>query len=687
VKKRARGRDADRDCARLRRALVWVVALKVAAITLVLDPVSIVPFDMPKVLVGRITGLLLLGLLAIIVARSGLSAIPRSPVHWAVGAVVLANVVSVGLAEDRYIALYGEFRRFLGISFLLDMVVLYLAIAVAFRDRRDWAVLAGAVAASAGLSIGYGLVQAAGLDPVPWTKSTKVRPVGTFGNADLYSHFLVVFASGALSFAAFARARGLRIAAGVLALAALLAAALSATRAGVLGVGAGAAATFSLMLASGVVSRVRALGILVATAVLGGIALLVTPLGQRILGTFRGEVALSDRLLIWDSALHAFADRPLFGWGPDSFGVAYSRYRQPGSQVILFEAGSLIDQAHSWVLETAVSTGAIGLVTLVALITVATVTLWRGFRSGERALCAAALAGLAAYWVQGLISISSVGVDWLPWVCFGAAASIGARTQPVPKAAFGGALAPVATLAAVAVLLVGTLGAIDTYNAGLRGQASRVVAATAPDQAVAAAADAIRLDGGRDIYWSARGEAYIRLGRWAAAADDFERAAALYPHRAALLIDVAKARAEQILHGDRSGGGSASALAAAQRARELDPNNSEPHQASAGLLLAFDQPMPALREIVTAIRLNPVIRGYDTTAAAIAEKSTDRYATVSLLTEALSYKDSATLRIALGKTYLRLGDQGSAREQARRALELEPKNAEAQRLVVTTGGP
>src|SRR5687767_7778274 len=126
----------------LRAALVWVVALKCAGLVLLFDPVSISAFDLPKALFSHATGWLLAVLISLTLIRFGVAVLPRTRIHLAVGAVLLGAVAATIFAENRYVALYGEHERYSGLTSVVEMAILYLAVAVAVRHPRDWAGLA-----------------------------------------------------------------------------------------------------------------------------------------------------------------------------------------------------------------------------------------------------------------------------------------------------------------------------------------------------------------------------------------------------------------------------------------------------------------------------------------------------------------------------------------------------------------
>ena len=115
----------------------------------------------------------------------------------------------------------------------------------------------------------------------------------------------------------------------------------------------------------------------------------------------------------WTSAqlgLQGFADRPVLGWGPENYTVAYDRH--------LTEQGAVdsslltFDQAHNRVIEEMVTTGALGLAAYLAIWIVMAWVLVRRIRELEPdAQLLAMLIGsaLTGYFVQNLLLFDTPG--------------------------------------------------------------------------------------------------------------------------------------------------------------------------------------------------------------------------------------------------------------------------------------
>src|SRR3989442_14867529 len=127
----------------LRFAIVLAVTLKIAGLILIVDWTGRAtnPFDLPKSIYSRSLEWVLVALLLVTFATWGTAVVPRTRLHFLFGSIVVADLLSAIVAPEPYIAAYGTQGRYLGLSFVLDMVILYLAVAIAFRTRRDWSVL------------------------------------------------------------------------------------------------------------------------------------------------------------------------------------------------------------------------------------------------------------------------------------------------------------------------------------------------------------------------------------------------------------------------------------------------------------------------------------------------------------------------------------------------------------------
>src|SRR3989442_1330177 len=192
----------------LRRTLLWLIGLKICALVAVFDFTvgTVHPFDLPKTAVSRALAWILAAIIGIAISRYGVRIIPSTRLHFLIVAYLAANALSALLAADSYVAAFGDQERRLGLSYLLDMAVLYLAVAVALRSESDALPLLSGFTLGAAVALGYGIVQVLKLDPFAWSLG-NARPLSTLGNPNMYGQFLSV---------AFGVGLGLMLAPGVL---------------------------------------------------------------------------------------------------------------------------------------------------------------------------------------------------------------------------------------------------------------------------------------------------------------------------------------------------------------------------------------------------------------------------------------------------------------------------------------
>ena len=90
---------ADRfESSLLRQTILFVLAIKLSGILLVFDPWGLQVFDLPKSLFSRATATVLAVTIVAALMRFGPAIVPRTSLHLAIGGVLVANVISAGLA-------------------------------------------------------------------------------------------------------------------------------------------------------------------------------------------------------------------------------------------------------------------------------------------------------------------------------------------------------------------------------------------------------------------------------------------------------------------------------------------------------------------------------------------------------------------------------------------------------------
>lgn len=651
----------------IREALFRVAGLKILVLTLAFDPAGLQAFSYPKSLLSRGTEWVLCGLILLAVLRYGARIVPRTPIHLAIAAYALAVAGSAALSGNAYVSLFGEQDSYQGLTLLGDMAVLYLAIAIGYRGPSDFRFLALTMVAAALVSSAYSIVQFAGFDPLIWNVDPSIRPFATFGNPNQLAHYLSVVVGLCLGFLLFAGSPRFRVGAGVIAAALVLVSGLTGARAGVLGLAVALAASATVAWRGRTGSRMPVLAVALVALVLSAVALM-SPTGQRLV-----EGPVADRLALYKVGARAFAERPIFGYGPDQFSIAFAEHRSNEATAVLED-----DQRHLWahnfILQTLVTTGAVGGLTLAIVIAMATRSLWRALATEPR-VAAPLLIAWTSYWAQALFTIPSVSVDWFPWVALGIAAALGAHAR---KEVRRRALAP---LARGAVITVACAAALTGY-AALRanhdaGSARASLSFGLPERALAAANSAVSLDGGRADYWNWLGVANEAAGEWAAASAAYTEAVRRADYVATYWANLARARAGSAM--------TAESRVAYARALAIDPLNPVVRRSLADTSFLLGDCDEALEQIVASFEVSQGNRLYasevERAATCVADLSSSRKA----IMHALRFGEAGSLHAGLARISLRAGDIESARAEAQRAIELDYENATAREILELVG--
>jgi O-antigen ligase len=256
-----------------------------------------------------------------------------------------------------------------------------------------------------------------------------------------------------------------------------------------------------------------------------------------------GGGGLGVRAEVWRMGARAFADRPVFGWGPGMFRTATSP-RQSLRVARAEGADRLYVDAHNFIIEYAVTTGLLGLVLLAAW-------LWFAAQRASGPFAAAS----AALFASSLLSPLFVAVTPLAFLFLGMATNRGFTSRPLPRRSL--ALVAPATLVALLTASVLVVGDVQVRRALANGDRATIKSAerlngvwpiptvlaagreslqarnstTGPHRAAAIALrrEAITLDRTNPDLWNQLGNEYERAHRFEQARRAYDRALELNP--------------------------------------------------------------------------------------------------------------------------------------------------------------
>jgi len=367
------GRLTDDQAERWERPIIVVLVAMVLLIPLLVVPQLSSIYELPKAVTLWIFGAVLLFLVVgkYLSRRNALSGGYGSSdryLEWSVvGGLLVLATLSTALSIEPTTSFFGRYGRYDGLLTLAVGAVTYLA-----AMQVDWTslrlqILSWSLASSALIAAVYGLAQTLGFEFISQQITfTAGRSAGTFGNPSLFVGFLVFSLPVAASLAVshWRRQRSLSVFA--IAMTAVIASALLMTLARGGWFGAAVGITIWAWMGRRHLAERRSLAVTLVAVIVGtGIAwtaitavwdqpqLNVAARAAETASLADGSVGI--RIETWKAAISAVADRPILGWGPDTYGLVSPGYE---TQRFIDLAGPVIeDNSHSILVQTALSSG------------------------------------------------------------------------------------------------------------------------------------------------------------------------------------------------------------------------------------------------------------------------------------------------------------------------------------------
>ena len=525
---------------RLKAAERWLLRAGVFLLPLAYTWNTYDRYVLPKLLLARVVVIVLLMLFVARSILSGVLTIRRTPLDLPLLVFIASASVSTVFAFNQNVALLGTYSRYDGLLTLVTYVGLFWLTVQALADGDEARRLLRVLLASGYLVAALAILQSVGDS----AGQPSVAPAfGTLGQKNVLGMFLAMLAPLAYRELVDADSRSKRILALNVLAVIVVGLVLSLSRSAWLGATiAGVVLLFgtyrpNLRLAIAGVSAVLVAGLLIAGL------------------TLTHPQAPEPRPVIWRDSLPLIASRPVFGYGPDNFGLVYPRFQSMnlGTQQV--------DKAHAEMLQVAATQGLIGLAAY-GLVLVAFVRAY--WRARERQWAVAVFAALTAYQVTLQLNFSALAAALPFWVVAAAAMELwGAiRIMQIPlghrrPAALAGAIAT------AALLTLTVVGVVRPYlaDANLLSAVQADVSGRS-DAARGPALTARQLWPPESVYAVEVANIAFERGEWVQAADAYRDAAALGTYNPLVYRNLALAELKL--------GRITEARAAARRAFELD---------------------------------------------------------------------------------------------------------------------
>ncbi len=347
----------------------WLL-LGTAVIPLIITPGLLFPFVTGKSFLFRIlieiTTLLALFLLWIgVFPIERMKKMVRHPAVVSVYAFFIVYVLSAFFAVDRYSAFLGNIERMEGVLGMSHFFLFFVLLVLFFR-KEDWIVFLKLFLVTSIPVFLVALFQYVGVS-FSALLSSDVRPGSLLGNpAFVGVHFLFVLAASLILFDEYKMRRdtfwrGFAVVCGILSLAGIF---LSQTRGVLLGLSAGLFVWAAFwFFEKG--RRVRWWYVAVVCVLFLGILVFTRHLTfwqyipgvGRLLATSASDETVQTRLIATGVSWEAFKARPILGWGPENYAIAFNTHYNP--EYLAYEE-AWFDRPHNKVAEVAVTSGILG---------------------------------------------------------------------------------------------------------------------------------------------------------------------------------------------------------------------------------------------------------------------------------------------------------------------------------------
>jgi putative inorganic carbon (HCO3(-)) transporter len=490
----------------------WVVRAGAVLLPIAFSPLTYDHYVLPKLLLARLLVLVLAVLFLLSTLLSGAIRIRRTPLDVPLLVFVATAVVATLLSVNPNVAVFGTYSRYDGLLTLVTYAALFWLAVQTISGPDDARALLRSLLAGGYLVALIAIVQ--------WCLNSlagqaSVRAFGTLGNPNVLGAYLVL-----LSPLAYQELRDARSTPGRLIWANVLltmgvALLLTVSHSAWLALGAAAVVLVAGRQLPAIRSPRR---VLIAVVVLCAALLAAAPIALSR-GTDVGQ-----RIHIWQDSLGLIASRPLFGYGPDTFGLVY-----PGFQTGQWVLGYVqIDKAHSEVLQVAATQGLAGLFAWAWLMAAFVLAFWRG---RDQAGAWALFAGWAAYQVVLLVNFTAPAAAFPFWI-FAAAAL--ARWYAVREVTFMAAparralgVAQIAMIAGLVALAVPAVVAPYLADAKLKEAVDADFGRAPRQMAARPAADAVAWAPHESVYAVEVANIAFEYGSWSDARAAYRQAAAL----------------------------------------------------------------------------------------------------------------------------------------------------------------
>ncbi len=352
---------------RLLKGLLIITAL----LPLIYIPILPFPFILGKALFFRLMiNLSILAFLVTLIRSPGLwrdiKIKFKNPIFILISLFVLSALISVLFSVDIFRSFWGSLERMEGFIMTLHFFA-FLVMTVAVFEKKDWLRFFKFLLVISGIVAFYGLLQFLGIEKFPFAFPARNRPDVFLGNSGyVANYFLLILFSSFIVFYYSIKKSFWYYFSSIIAVLSVLMIFLAASRGVFAGLLVGSLVLLFYLRKSILNNkRYRIAFIVVIILGVGFLATRSLPFWQSVPGVNRiasfslDHPTVQTRILTYGSGVTAFKERPLLGWGPENFNVAYNKHYNPA---YLIYSNRWFDRAHNKLLDIGVMQGSLGLI-------------------------------------------------------------------------------------------------------------------------------------------------------------------------------------------------------------------------------------------------------------------------------------------------------------------------------------
>ncbi len=374
----------------IRRALPYLIAATFITPLIILNN-YIFPFIVPKIVFFRSLVLIIAGCYGVMLISNFKKYRPRfSFLTISILLFWLSFAISTFTGVDWYHSFWDNHERMLGLFTITHYVLLYMIAASVIESDREWNIIFRSALVLGSIVMLIGVWQKF-VDPQALLNSGSWRVSATLGNSIYYSGYgLFLMFLGGLQFFREQNKNWKYSALGV-GLLGFFGIFLGGTRGAILGMLAGfVTLAFCYIVLEKEKSKTRTLITYLAAVGVVIIALLfvfrqtafvsgIPGLGRLLNTSFSLDSTESTRPMAWKTAVEAWKEKPLFGWGPNNFYYAFNEHYNP--EFLKFGWNETwFDNAHSVIFNTLTVQGVVGILLYLSIYIAACILIFIGVR-------------------------------------------------------------------------------------------------------------------------------------------------------------------------------------------------------------------------------------------------------------------------------------------------------------------